>query len=375
MKFVISTQELNELIIKIQNIVSLKPTLPILSNFLLEAYNDELVLTATDMTVGIRCFAEAQIIEEGATTLPVKTFAGLVKELSAPTVQISTNANHITTLVSGTSRFKINGMAKDDYPALPDLENAFSFSIKQSVLKDLLYRTSFALSKDDNRYTLTGALMHIANGTITFVGTNGKKLARAFAPLEVDPNFHARSIIPAKAVDEFIKNLTEEEGEAKLFVMNDKVALEANKTLILSMLLTGEYPDITRLIPEKTETVLSLHRDELIAMLRQVSLFRLNSEHSVRFTFQNGELQISANTSEIGEGHVAMPVNFQNEKLEVAFNPGYFLDILRHCKGETVSMGIIDSYNPGIIVDREQFDKTSEASPLFLIMPMRLSED
>lgn len=374
MKFVISAQELNELINKIQNVVSLKPTLPILSNFLLEAYNDELVLTATDMIVGIRCFAEAQILEEGATTLPVKTFASLIRELSAPTVQISTNSNHITTVVSGTSRFKINGMSKDDYPALPDLENAFSFTIKQSVLKDLLYRTSFALSKDDNRYALTGALMDIANATATFVGTNGKKLARAFAPIEIDPEVHSRSVIPAKAVDEFIKNLTEE-SDVKLFIMSDKIALEANKTLILSKLLTGEYPDISRLIPEKTETILNLHRDELITMLRQISLFRPDSNHSVRFIFQNGELQISANTSEIGEGQVAMPVNFQGDKLEVAFNPGYFLDILRHCKSETVSLGIIDSYNPGIIVDDEKLDRTVEASPLFLIMPMRLSED
>ncbi|MFI5343008.1 MAG: DNA polymerase III subunit beta [Chlamydiales bacterium] len=374
MKFVIATQELNELINKIQNVVSLKPPLPILSNFLLEAYNDELVLTATDMTVGIRCFAEAQILEEGATTLPVKTFAGLIRELSAPTVQISTNSNHITTLVSGTSRFKINGMSKDDYPALPDLENAFSFTIKQDLLKDLLYRTSFALSKDDNRYALTGALMDIANATVTFVGTNGKKLARAFAPLEIDPAIHSRSIIPAKAVDEFIKNLTEV-SDVKLFIMNDKIALEANKTLILSLLLTGEYPDISRLIPEKTETILNLHREELVTMLRQISLFRPDSNHSVRFVFQNGELQISANTSDIGEGQVAMPVNFQGDKLEVAFNPGYFLDILRHCKGETVSLGIIDSYNPGIIVDSEQLDRTADASPLFLIMPMRLSED
>lgn len=374
MKFVISTQELNYLINKIQNVVPQKPTIPILTNFLIEAGNDELVLTATDLTVGIRCNTEVKILEEGATTLPAKRLAQLVRELTTANVEISSNSHEITTLVAGTSRFKLNGMSKEEYPALPDLSHAHTFHIQQKDLKDLLYRTSFAVSKEDNRYVLTGVLMHIANRQATFVGTDGKRLARSHISIEIDPTFTSQSIIPLKAVEEILKNLTEE-GEAKISLMPDKVTVQANQTVLLTKLLAGDYPDINRVIPENSEIVVSLHREELITLLRQISLFTADNNHSVRFTFTDGELKLTANTLDIGEGHVGMPVNYHGHKLEIAFNPGFFIDILRHCKEETVTLGLTDAYNPGIITDGEQSSKLSQASPLFVIMPMRLSED
>lgn len=374
MKFVLSTQELNYLINKIQNVVGQKATIPILSNFLIEAYNDELILTATDLTVGLRCFTDAKILEEGSTTLPAKRFAQLVRELTTANIEISSNPNEVTTIVAGTSRFKLNGMNKSEFPILPDTSSAHAFQIKQSDLKDMFYRTAFAVSKEDNRYTLTGVLVHIANGCATFVGTDGKRLARAFTKIAVDPQFTSQSIIPLKAVEEILKNLSDE-GEAKIFLMPDKIAIEANQTRILTKLLSGEYPDVNRVIPESSEIVVVLHREELLSLLRQVSLFTADNNHSVRFVLTDGELKLIANTMDIGEGQVAMPVNYSGSKFEIAFNPGFFIDILRHCKQETVTLRLTDSYNPGIITDGEDLSSTAMASPLFVIMPMRLSED
>ncbi len=374
MKFVISTQELNYLISKILNVVAQKPTIPILSNFLLEAYNDELILTATDLTVGIRCHTEAKILEEGATTLPAKRLAQLIRELTAVNVEVSTNSNEVTTIVAGTSRFKLNGMSKSEYPALPDLSQAQTFNMKQAELKDLLYRTSFAVSKEDNRYVLTGVLMQIANGTATFVGTDGKRLARSHGPIDIASSFTGQSIIPLKAVDEILKNLSDE-GDVKISLMSDKIAVEANQIRLLTKLLAGDYPDVNRVIPERSDIIVSLHREELSSLLRQISLFTADHNHSVRFTFSQGELKLTANTMDIGEGNVTMPVNYQGSKLEIAFNPGFFIDILRHCKSETVTMGLTDAYNPGIITDGDQLSAPLQASPLFVIMPMRLSED
>lgn len=375
MKFVISTQELNYLISKIQNVVPLKPTIPILTNFLIEANNDELTLTATDLTVGIRCNSEVKILEEGATTLPAKKFSQLIRELTTAHVEISSNSNEMTTIIAGTSRFKLNGMSKEEYPSLPDLSHAQTFQINQKELKNLLYRTSFAVSREDNRYVLTGVLMHIYNGRATFVGTDGKRLARAHTQIDIPSTFTSQSIIPLKAVDEILKNLTDEEGDVKISLMPDKITVQANQTLLLTKLLTGDYPDINRVIPENSPIIISLHREEITSLLRQVSLFTADSNHSVRLTFTPGELKLTANTIDIGEGHVSMPVNYQGNKLEIAFNPGFFIDVLKHCKEETVTMGLTDAYNPGIITDGEQEGSLNQASPLFVIMPMRLSED
>lgn len=387
MKFIISTQELNHLINKCINAVSQKATVPILSNFLIEAINDELIITATDLTVGVRCFSSAKILEEGATTLPAKRFAQLIRELTSPNVEITTNSNEVTEIIANTSRFKLHGMNKNEFPALPNIENATHFKIKQSLLRDVLYRTAFAVSREDNRYVLTGICLQIAEGTASFIGTDGKRLAKSQTKLNIEKSFQGTCVIPLKTVEEILKNLGEE-SEATVFLMNDKIAVEASNTIIISKLLAGDYPDVNRVIPYQSGVTVHLHREELMTLLRQISLFAADNNHSVRFTFGDGELKLTANTMEVGEGKVCMPVNYRGDRLEIAFNPNFFLDILRHSKNETISMGITDSYNPGLIVDNEQKAPSSssnssqqgraeteeEQNSLFVLMPMRLSD-
>lgn len=375
MKFVISTQELNYVLSKIQNVVASKNTIPILGNVLIEAYNDEIIMTATDLTVGVRCVIEAKILQEGATTLPAKKLAQLVRELTVPNLEFNTNANDSTEIVAGASRFKLNGMNKDEFPSLPDTEGAIQFMMKQADLKDMLYRTAFAVSREDNRFVLTGVFLKIENGVAIFIGTDGKRLSKVQKAVSIDPEFKGGYILPLKAVDEVLKTLTED-GEAKIFLMPDKVAIEAAGTTIITKLLAGDYPDVNRVIPASPSTVVSLHRDELMSLLRQISLFTIDTNHSVKFTFVPGELMLAANTSDIGEGRVKMPVDYHGEKLEIAFNPNYYLDILRHCKKERVLLGVEDPFNPGVITDQEEAPLlTNSPVPLFILMPMRLSEE
>lgn len=378
MKFIIATQELNYLINKCINAVAQKSTIPILSNFLIEAVNDELIITSTDLTVGVRCFTEAKILEEGATTLPAKRFAQLIRELTSLNIEISSNANEVTEIIADSSRFKLNGMNKNEFPALPNITDAHHFKIKQSILRDVLYRTAFAVSREDNRYVLTGICLQIAGGKASFFGTDGKRLARSQTPLNIEKTFQGSYVIPLKAIEEILKNLGEE-GEATVFLMNDKIAVEASNTIIITKLLSGEYPDVNRVIPSQTGITVNLHREELMTLLRQISLFAAENNHSVRFTFSDGELKLTANTMEIGEGKVSMPVNYKGEKLEIAFNPNFFLDILRHSKNETIAMGLTDPYNPGLINDcdytKTEKEQVEEQNSLFVLMPMRLNED
>jgi DNA polymerase-3 subunit beta len=373
MKFIISTEELNKLITKCLNVVSPKMTIPILSNILIEAINDELTLTATDLTVGIRCFTEAKILEEGSTTLPAKRLAQLLRELTSNHLEIHTHANQITEIHSNASKFKLNGMDKSEFPSLPAIHDAVKFTLPQVDLRDALFRTSFAVSKEDNRYVLTGVFLHIDKGKATFAGTDGKRLAKAEIKIDIDPSFKSNYIIPLKAVEEIEKNLTDE-GLATVYLMNDKIAVEACNSTIITKLLTGDYPDINRIIPESCEAAVALHREELMRLLRQLSLFTVDTNHSVKFTFQEGELKLTANTMDIGEGKVSMPANYHGQKLEIAFNPNFFLDILRHSKEEVVTLGVTDAYNPGIITDNETAPSIG-STPLFVLMPMRLSEE
>lgn len=376
MKFIISRQELAELVTRVQNIVAPKTPIPILSNFLLEAQDSRVILTATDLTVGIRCTGNAKVLEPGATTLPARRFAQLVRELTASHLELSTNNKDVTNIIADASTFRIHGLPKLEFPGLPDMTGATRVQFTQGQLKDAFYRTSFAVSKEDSRYVLTGVFCHLTNGSAVFVGTDGKRLARTSIPVHFDSPMNYECIIPQKAVDEILKTLTDENEPASISILDDKIAIEANDSMIVSKLLSGDYPDVDRVIPTQSSCVVSLHREELMALLRQVSLFTTEDSQSARFTLVNGELQVNATTMDIGEGKVSMPANYEGQRFDVAFNPLYFLDILRHSKSETVSLGFTDAYNPGIIVDGKlELTQKELPNPLFVLMPLRLSEE
>jgi DNA polymerase III subunit beta len=376
MKFIISRQELLELTNHIQNIVAPKTPIPILSNFLLEAIDNRLVLTATDLTVGVRCQGSAKVIEPGATTLPARRFAQLLRELTASHIEVTTNDRDVATIVADASTFKIHGMPRSEFPALPDYSSATQLKFKQSELKDMFYRTAFAVSKEDTRYVFTGVCLQISDGSARFIGTDGKRLARASTSLLADGSSNTECIIPIKAVDEIMKTLNHEDEECILYLMQDKIAVEAHDTIIVTKLLSGDYPEVDKVIPKQSNTFVALHREELMSLLRQISLFTSETSHSVRFSFMNGELHLNGGAMDIGEGKVSMPVNYDGPRFDIAFNPNFFLDILRHSKQETVTMGFSDAFNPGIITDGDvKFLPTDELpSPLFVLMPMRLNE-
>jgi DNA polymerase-3 subunit beta len=364
MKVILSKLDLLSLIGKIQNIVSPKPTLPILANILIEARDDELVISATDMTVSMRAYLEAKVLEEGAITLPARRFFQLIRELTAPQLELHCTSPEVAFINAGSSHFKIQGMHKNEFPALPDLSEGIHFDLSCALLKEMLSRTVFAAAREDSRQVLNGILLQNIQNSAVFVGTDGKRLAKIHTPLDAPPSPIGSYILPLKAVEEMIKILDGQENNVKWTLMQDKVAIEVGKISLITKLLSGQYPDISRVIPEKKANPITLHREELMSLLRQVSLFTSENSSSVRFTFTTGSLHLSALSGEIGEGKVSMPVSYAGEKLDIAFNPHYFLDILRHSKDETVHLNVTDSYNPGLITD--------SSNALFVIMPMRL---
>jgi DNA polymerase-3 subunit beta len=366
MKAVISKIDLVNLIGKIQSIVAAKPAIPILSNVLIEAVDDQLIVSATDLTVSMRCYVDAKVVEEGSIALPARRFFQLVRELTSPQVKISAQTNEIAEITTGTSVFKINGMNKAEFPALPDLTGSPEIALSSSNLKEMFSKTSFSAAREDSRYMLNGVQVQIANQKATFIGTDGKRLAKTFANVVIDPSITGTYVIPLKAVEEMIKMLDESDTEVHLTLAHDKIALESGSLTLITKLLSGQYPDVERVIPAKLGQNFAIHREELMSLLRQISLFTSETSSSVRFSFETGQLHLAAMSSDIGEGRVSMPVDYAGPKLEIAFNPYFFLDILRHSKDETVRFGLNDPHNPGLITDSTQ--------AIFVIMPMRLND-
>jgi len=364
MKFSIAKSTLNDSISCIQSIVPTKPVLPILSNFLLEATSDGLQLTATDMTVTIRHFLPMQVQEEGSTTLPSKQFFRLIRELTASDVEIRVNENNTCQLQALASQFKINGMPKSEFPALPSFEESLKITIKRKTLKEMLFKTAFAASKDENRYLITGILFKIEQGKLIIVGTDARRLAKMEENIDVDTEFSGQYIVPIKGVDEILKILDRSKDETVVVYFSaDRIAVEMSSVLLTTKLLVGDFPDFKDVIPKDCKMEIQLHRDELTTLLRQISIFTQEDGGACQFAFTSGELQISSSHHQIGEGVVSMPVNFSNEPFSIAFKPQHILDVLRHSKQEVVTFKFIDAFNPMLMED--------SSNALYVVMPMR----
>lgn len=366
MKAVVAKSDLVAMIGKLQSIVAAKPAIPILSNVLIEAIDDQVIVSATDLSVSMRCYMDATVVEEGSISLPAKKLFLLIRELTSPQIKISANTSEIAEITTGTSVFKINGMSKAEFPALPDLTGTPEITIPSNVLKEMFFKTAFSAAREDNRYMLGGVQLTISNQKVSFIGTDGKRLAKVSTACSADASMNGQFVIPLKAVEEILKILDDSENPTTVSISPDKIAIELGSQTLIAKLLSGQFPDVERVIPAKLGHQFSIHRDELMSLLRQVSLFTTESSSSVRFSFETGQLHLSATSSDIGEGRVSMPVDFAGERFEIAFNPYYFLDILRHSKDETVRFGLNDAVSPGLITDT--------TSALFVIMPMRLHE-
>lgn len=366
MKCVITKSELSILISKIQSLVANKPAIPLLSNVLIEAIDDQLILCVTDLTTSMRCYFDAKVIEEGAIALPARRFFNLIRELTSPQIKITSHANEIAEIVSGSSTFKIKIMNKNEFPKFPNATGATQMPVPSNVLKNLLSRCAFSAAREDSRFVINGILLHIENQKATFMATDGKRLAKISSKVDIDQSFQGYYIIPIRAVEEMVKILDDSEDIAYFSLMHDKLFLEYKNLTLVTKLLTGQYPDIESVIPTEDLINVTLHREELMTLLRQIALFISETNSSIRLFFEKGQLHLNALNSEIGEGHVSMAVDYSGKNIEIAFNPYYFLDILRHIKDETVKFSMKDSYNPGVITD--------STDAFFVIMPMRISE-
>jgi DNA polymerase III subunit beta len=366
MKFIIDRMQLVNIIAKLQSTVPSKALIPILSNILIEATEDEVCISATDLTVSMRASTSAKVMQEGSITLPARRFFQLVRSLTVPELCIETDEDGVSHITNGSSKFKIHGISRQDYPPFPELSHATSITMEGKTLKKMLVSTSFTVARDDSRQALNGILLQTNQETMLAVGTDGKRLAKITTSINTDLEADLTCIVPLKAVEEMMK-LLEDDQKVTLTLMQDKICLEAQDVTLISKLLTGQYPDVERVIPNHEEMhSIMIHKLELMSLLRQVSLFTSETNHSVKLTFKQSELHLQAMSAEIGEGKVFMPIDYSGQEIEIAFNPHYLIDILRHCSDETIDFAIQDSFNPGSIKD-------SESHAHFVIMPMRLA--
>src|SRR6266513_4406423 len=334
MKFSVTKEKLLEGLQQVQNVVSTRTTLPILSNVLLQANGNEVHLTTTDLDVGVRGSFEAEVEKEGATTLPARRL------------------------------FNILGLPEEEFPPLPKFEDAKVVTIRQKELRDGLRKTSYAISTDETRYVLNGVLFSFKDNKLTRVATDGRRLAMPEIELEFPRSHESDLIIPTKAVTELQRLLTDD-GDVKVSMSNGQIAFDLNKTLLVSKLIEGNYPNYRQVIPGEAKERVKLEREMFLNSLRRVSLLASDKSHSVKLNFSKNSLDITANTPEVGEAKESLAIPYKGREISIAFNPEFLMAPLRALTEDEVFLDLIDEMSPGVVKIQTPF--------LYVIMPMRIS--
>ncbi len=353
----------------VQNVVSTRTTLPILSNVLLRAEGDKLYLTATDLDVTISCSVEAKVKKVGASTVPVKRLFGIVRELGNNELDLEVDEKNNCSVRSGPSFYKINGLAADEFPPLPAFKEDKKVLLSQEVVKGMFKKTSFAISTDESRYVLNGIFISLKDHKMTMVATDGRRLALVDEEADVPDNSQGDFIIPAKTVNE-LNRLLQEKGELELryaenqasFTLKDE---KGSSVLVVTKLIEGNYPNYRQVIPAETKERVPLAREEFLHALRRAEIMTSDKANSVKLNFGKNKLEITANSPEVGEAKESLAVNYKGADIAIAFNPKYLIDPLTALANDEVFFELIDELSPGVLKINGPF--------LYVVMPMRLS--
>jgi len=383
MKVSILQENLNKGLSIVSRIINSKVTLPILGNILLTAEEGKLKLTATNLEVSINLWLPAKKEKEGKFTIPAKDLTEFVNALPADKVLLEEKQEKLQ-VVSGNYKAVFNGTSAAEFPHVPSLKDKKTssnvgrkFELEVEEFVKAVNLVCFAAAQDETRPVLTGVRLSCLNNELQLVATDGYRLSLKRINLKEKLDIPTL-IIPARALIEVIKAIeqreksacADREGEKKLQVavtkQKNQVIFSYGNLEVIARLIEGEFPDFQKIIPEKGESKAVIDTEELIRAVRTASIFARKSANIVRLNFDKKMLTIQANAPEIGENEIKIPVEFEGEKTEIAFNFRFLQDFLSYLDKETLSVALSGALKPGL------FRGIKDNSFLHIIMPVRL---
>lgn len=369
MKLTIGQEQIIHGVQAVQNVVTARTTLPILSNVLLRAEGSTLELTATDLDVTISCSVSATVARPGATTLPVKRFFGIVRELAAPMIDLEVDDKQSCVITAGPSYYRVHGLPAEEFPPLPKFAEKKRVVLPQDKLRSMLRRTSFAISTDETRFVLNGIFFSLRDHKVTMVATDGRRLALVDEEVDIPVESDGEFIVPSKAINE-LNRLLASSGDVEVKFTENQVSFSLRDekgaaVWIMSKLIEGNYPNYRQVIPAEAKERVTLSREELLHALRRAEIMTSEKSNSVKLSFSKNNLAITANTPEVGEGRESIAINYKGPDLAIAFNPNYLMDPLKALDNDEIFLELIDDLSPGVVKINDSF--------LYVLMPMRMS--
>ena len=351
----------------VQGIVERKNSIPILSNVLAEARGQEVRIAATDLDVSLRCGCAAEVKAEGAITLSAKKLYEIMRSLPEGEVRIKLLPDSWAVIECERVQFKMAGLPREDFPALPESKGGRGVELPAALLRDLIARTAFAITAEDARYYLAGALLVLDKDGAAMVATDGHRLSYAHrkAPLKVgEPQ---RVLVPRKAIQE-LGRLLETEDTLTFQQVENHLVFTVGGRVLASKMIEGQFPAFEKVIALTGDKVVALERDRLATAIRRVSLLSSERSRAVRLSLGAGKLELTASSPDLGEARESLAAEYQGDAVEIGFNAQYLLDFLGVAGSESVSLELKDHESQGML--RPQGEAATDYR--YVVMPMRL---
>lgn len=368
MKLTTKREELVSKLSTVSRAVSTRAATQALSGVLLEAGEGVVTLSATDLDLGLRTTVDAAVESGGSVLLPGRLLAEVARSLADDTVEIETReAERDVEIRSGSSSFHLRVLPAEDFPTLPTPDGGDPIRIPAPALAESIDLVARAASRDDMRPVLTGVFVTASGNEMTMVATDSYRLAVRRTELESPLGGEIEANIPARALRELARILSGEGvEEAAITLQTNQAIFEAGSITLTTRLIEGQFPNFRQLLPESYEHDVRLPRPDLLDVVRRISqLAQRNAP--LRFSFEPGELTISAETPDVGDARETMAAAFEGEPMEIGFNPEYLREGIESVAGDEVLLRLISPLRPGLMqpVDNEDFR--------YLVMPIRLN--
>lgn len=364
MKFTITRTKFLDGLKSVQNIIGSKGNIQIIQNVMIEAKDNILVLTTTDLDISVRNTIECEVVEPGTTTVPAKLLFNSVSKAVEGLVEVETDSNEMMRIKAGYANFKIAGMPASEFPKLPVDEEACSYTIGQQALREMFRKTSYAASQDDTRRTLKGVLMRFKDSKLTMVATDGRRLALVEKEVEFPVSNEKDIILPSKTVQELQRNLDGEEN-VTITLQKTQLCFTFNTLNIYSKLIEDVYPNYAQVIPGESGHKITIDRKMLLDALDRVSVMTLDETHFTRLSFSDNCLTVSSAAGEIGEATDQVDIKYIGEKIDIVFNPTYIMEMLKAIDDDEVTIHLNSGTSPAMFKCSIPF--------LYVIMPLRIS--
>ena len=353
-----------------QGIVERKNTIPILANVLMEAKGDQVSFLATDLEVGLRSRCAAAVAKGGSLTLPAKKFYEIVKSLPETDIRIAEDKGGVKV---AAERFdsRMQTLPREDFPTLPEASRTPTATLSRASLKEMVGKTQFAITGEDTRFFLNGALFILRPDSMSLVATDGHRLALVTTPRDnngAKDEAEVKAILPKKTLGELARLLTEGDEDIRYERGENHLFFDVGGRLLISRMIDGQFPAYERVIPKGNDKHIEFERDRLTNAVKRVALLSNERSRAVKVQIDKGKVDITSSSPDLGEAKETLPVDYNGGSMQICFNAQYVLDFLSVVTTDVVSLDLKDEVSQAVMrpVGAEGYDYT------YVIMPMRV---